>query len=144
MYNVQSFHISVENSKTGILLFNEKTMSLHLYWTYARKYREVYIFFIMKIRKKKWCKLCNWNKIWKIPPLKELLESFNDTSIAILKLTKTWNIDIHPLFPFFWYNSKTLLTKCQERTICFDIGVIRCIKSSLQEIKSRGMKITSL
>lgn len=49
MYNVQSFHISVENSKTGIFLFNEKTMSLHFDLTYAR---EVYIFFIMKIRKK--------------------------------------------------------------------------------------------
>lgn len=42
----------MENLKIGILLFNEKIMFFYLYWIYVRKYLEVYIFFIMKIRKK--------------------------------------------------------------------------------------------
>lgn len=54
----------------------------------------------MKIRTKSDASCVIEIKFEKIPPLKELLESFNDTSIAILKLTKTRNIDIQPLFPF--------------------------------------------
>lgn len=51
MYNL--FTSVWKTQKPVFFLFNEKTMSLHFNLTYARKYREVYIFFHHENKKKK-------------------------------------------------------------------------------------------
>lgn len=63
MYNL--FTSVWKTQKPVFFLFNEKTMSLHFNLTYAR---EVYIFFIMKIRKKSDASCVIEIKFEKYPP----------------------------------------------------------------------------